>query len=95
MTAHAPATPFPAKGKIRARQWPMTVEQALFAAQRAGYCPTSHSRTSRAHVQRAWNAAATIKPVPGGVVIAPAWTRAQILMVLIVLFLLWAGVCAL
>jgi hypothetical protein len=45
------------------------------------------------HVQRDWQTAATISPMPGGVVVKPAWTTAQLVIVAGVLVLLALGVC--
>jgi hypothetical protein len=83
-------------GKVRKRSWPLTVDEAVRAAQEAGYTVTPRSTSTRAHVQKAWNNAATITPVPGGgVVVKPAWTTAQIVIVVGILVVLFLGFCAL
>lgn len=87
------SSPFSADKKIRKGAHPLTIDQALEAARAAGFMPTARSRPHRAHVQRSWNNAATIQPVPSGVVVKPAWTTAQMLIVAGVLFFFVFGVC--
>lgn len=85
--------PFSATKKVRKGFCQLTLDEALTEARGAGFRETAHSKATRAHVQQSWNNAATIRPVPGGVVIKPAWTTAQVWIVVGVLFLLLFGVC--
>ena len=87
----APLPPAFSAAKVRKQMLPISLQQALADAAAAGFRQTARSRPDAAYVQRAWNAAATIRPVPGGVVIAPAWTTAQIAVVVVVLVLLCVG----
>lgn len=84
MSAPTPG-PFSPTGRVRKQMLPITLDQALEGATAAGFRQTTRSKPHAAHVQRAWNTAATIRPVPGGVVIQPAWTTAQIVAVVSVL----------
>lgn len=85
MTAPQNPAAFPRYGKVRKQVVPMTIEQALADASEAGFRQTTRSRPGAAHVQRKWNEGATIRPVPGGVVVQPAWTSGQIYAVIAVL----------
>lgn len=85
--------PFSATEKPRKGFWQRTLDEVLAEARAAGFRETAHSKATRAHVQRDWNTAATIRPVPGGVVVKPAWTSTQVWLVFGVLFILLCGVC--
>jgi hypothetical protein len=87
------STPFPPTGQVRKQAWPVTVGEALEVADAAGFRTTPRSGPDRAHVQRDWRTAATIRPVPGGVVVKPAWTTTQLAVVAAVLALFVFGVC--
>lgn len=71
--------------KVRKQVFPLTIEQALADAEAAGFRQTAKSRPGAAYVQRKWNEGATIRPVPDGVVVQPAWTSGQIYGVVAVL----------
>ncbi|AXH88806.1 hypothetical protein DVH21_02050 [Micromonospora aurantiaca] len=69
----------------------MPMDDAVTAATAAGFRVTPRSGPSRVHVQRNLWTAATIRPTHGGVVVKPAWTPAQIAVVIVVLALLLCG----
>jgi hypothetical protein len=77
----------PFTGKVRRAYWPITVDDALRAAHEAGYAPTGRGRTTRLHVQRDWHHAAVISQAPTGVMIRPAWTTAQMIIVAVIMIL--------
>ena len=89
--------PTPFSFKVRKTPWRVSLQEALAAAEAAGYKPTARSKPNRIHVQRRWNEGAAIRPMPGdtGVVIRPAWTTAQMWVVAGILFLLFFGWCLL
>ena len=62
-------SPFSATGPVRKRSWPLSIEEAVTAAQAAGFQVTPRSKTNAAHVQRDWHTAASIRPVQGGGVV--------------------------
>jgi hypothetical protein len=93
-TPHAPLPPFPSHGPIRRRRaLPVGVDQAVAAAQAGGWQVTARSGPARVYVQRDWRTAATITPTPAGVVVKPAWTTGQMILVGMVLTLLVLGLC--
>jgi hypothetical protein len=93
---HTPQ-PTPFTYKVRKTPWRVPVQEALAAAEAAGYKPTPRSKPHLIHVQRKWNEGAIIQPMPGetGVVIRPARTTAQIAVVVGILLLFAIGLCAL
>jgi hypothetical protein len=85
------ASPF--AGKIKRGYWPLTAQAALAEAEAAGYLPTGRGGAHKLHVQRDWHHAAAIVPGATGVVIRPAWTRAQMIIVTLILtFWIWAPI---
>lgn len=87
-------TPTAFTGKVRKQMIAISFEQALEQASAAGFKQTSRSRAGEAHVQRSWNVGAKIRPVPGGVVVQPAWTSGQIWAVVgILMFFALFTVC--
>lgn len=69
------------------------MDEAIAAATAAGFRPTTRSSPTRLCVQRDWKTAATISPTYGGVVVKPAWTTGQLVVVVVVLVLLFIGLC--
>ncbi|MGC1212624.1 MAG: hypothetical protein WA890_15295 [Micromonospora sp.] len=85
-------SPFTPTGRIRSQAWQVTMDEALAAAEAAGFRVTAHSGPSRVYAQRGLWTAATITPTPAGVVVKRSWTLAQtaalgVVLVLIVLCL--------
>jgi hypothetical protein len=88
-----PDSPFTRGGNVKGRAWQVPMDEALAAANAAGFRMTTRSGPNRAYVQRDGKTAATISPTPGGVVVKPAWTTGQMVIVAGVLVLLFFGVC--
>lgn len=88
-------SPFSPRDKVRRTAWKVPVDTAVEDAVAAGFSVTSRSGPNRVNVQRDWMTAATITPIPGGVVVKPAWTTAQLAIVAGVLVVLFLGVCGL
>ncbi|MEU2699598.1 hypothetical protein [Micromonospora aurantiaca (nom. illeg.)] len=86
--------PFYPRGKVYARTWQITMDEAVEAARTAGFHVTPRSGPNRVYVQRNWSTAAWITPTHGGVVIKPAWTTGQMYAVAGVLVVLVLGFCA-
>lgn len=87
-------SPFRPRGKVRQRPWwPVSMDEAMNAAHKAGFRAASGGPAGSVHVQRGLWTAATITPAPGGVVVKPAWTTAQVMAVGVFLVLLFIGIC--
>ncbi|WP_147434747.1 hypothetical protein [Micromonospora musae] len=69
------------------------MHDAMAAVSSAGFRLTPRSGPSRVYVQRDWRTAATISPTPSGVVVKPAWTTGQMVLVAAILPLLFFGLC--
>lgn len=87
-------SPFRKHGKVRQHPWwPVGMDEAMQSAHEAGFRAATGGPRGSVRVQRGLWTGATITPVPGGVVVKPAWTTAQVVAVGVVLALLLLFVC--
>ncbi|MFI6332915.1 hypothetical protein ACIBBG_31990 [Micromonospora chersina] len=86
-------SPFFPKSKVKGCAWQVTMDDAVAAAAAAGFRPTTRSGPNRLYVQRDWRTAAWITPTHGGVVVKPAWTTGQLVLVAAVITVLAIALC--
>lgn len=88
MTATPATGPFLPNGKVAPGAWPLSPQEAVAAAQAAGFRVTSRSDAKRIVAHRDWMTEVTISPTPAGVVVKRTLTVAQLAMVGAVIVLL-------